>query len=100
VLSGKDGAVHQYITEITLPEPYESTVEIYAGSGVALGDINNDGTPEMCFTTYESSTVGPKVVCMTEAGDITMVGSKPSGLPSNRLFQHSNISIGNLDGDS
>ena len=96
VLSGDDGRELQYITEITLPGPDGSIVRPYAGSGVALGDINNDGTPEMCFTTYDE----PKVVCMTEAGDITMVGSKPSSVDSDRLFQHSNISIGNLDGDS
>jgi hypothetical protein len=90
VLSGDDGTELQYITQFLLPDG--TTDYAYAGSGVALGDIDNDGIPEMCFTSIKA-----RIICMTEAGALTMVGEKPSGW-DNRLFQHSNISIGNIDG--
>lgn len=70
-------------------------------SGVALGDINGDGTPEMCFTTY--SYTQDHLVCMTAPDatgntTVTMVADKPSGLDSLN-FQSSYPAIADMDGD-
>ncbi len=91
VLNGDDGSERHYITSFTLPDG--STDQPAAQSGVALGDIDADGIPEICFQSN-----GNRIVCMTEAMNITMMGTKPSSW-SNRLFQDANLSIADMDGD-
>ncbi len=91
VLSGDDGTELQYYTQVTFPDgqvDYPSS-----RSGVALGDINADGTPEMCFTSASN-----RLICMTAAGDITMSNYAPSGW-STSVFQNTQPSIADMDGD-
>ena len=91
MLSGDDGSELLYQTTITLADgsiDYPSS-----RAGVALADIDSDGTPEACFTTALN-----RLICMTAAGSVTLVGSAPSDWSSN-TFQGAKLSIADMDGD-
>jgi hypothetical protein len=91
LVSGDTGAELLYLTTFVLPSGEKDHPS--SRTGVALGDIDGDGTPEMCFTS-----LGNRIVCMTAAGTITMSADAPSALQG-KLFQESYPAIGDMDGD-
>ena len=90
MLDGKTGAETLYAEQVNLDTTKDHPA---SRSGVALGDIDADGTPEMCFTT-----VGNRLVCMTADTKITMTGDAPDSFKGTK-FQEAYPSIGDMNGD-
>jgi len=91
ILDGLTGAEHAYITTLAFPDG--TSDQPSSRSGVALGDIDADGVPDICFQSNAD-----RMVCIDPSQNITLLGDKPTGW-TNSLFEDSNPAIADMDGD-